>query len=71
MRGIDKKAPSNAIVAAGAKLLAPIPRPTKNIFCVGRNYKLHIEEMARARGQEPSYPKYPEFFTKPPTTIVR
>ena len=51
-------------------LLAPIPRPAKNVFCVGRNYKLHIEEAARMRGAEPSYPKVPEFFTKPPTTVV-
>ena len=29
------------------QLLAPIPRPAKNVFCIGRNYKLHIEEGAR------------------------
>jgi 2-keto-4-pentenoate hydratase/2-oxohepta-3-ene-1,7-dioic acid hydratase in catechol pathway len=51
------------------RLLAPIPRPQKNVFCVGRNYKLHIEEGARARGVEPSYPKVPEFFSKPPTAV--
>jgi 2-keto-4-pentenoate hydratase/2-oxohepta-3-ene-1,7-dioic acid hydratase in catechol pathway len=53
-----------------AKLLAPIPAPRKNVFCVGRNYKLHIEEGARARGVEPTYPKVPEFFSKPRTTVV-
>jgi 2-keto-4-pentenoate hydratase/2-oxohepta-3-ene-1,7-dioic acid hydratase in catechol pathway len=52
------------------RLLAPIPRPPKNVFCVGRNYKLHIEEGARARGVAPSYPKVPEFFSKPPTAVV-
>ena len=53
------------------KIIAtPLPGATKNVFCVGRNYKLHIEEMARSRGAEPSYPKFPEYFTKPPTTIV-
>jgi 2-keto-4-pentenoate hydratase/2-oxohepta-3-ene-1,7-dioic acid hydratase in catechol pathway len=51
------------------RLLAPIPRPQKNVFCVGRNYKLHIEEGARARGIEPTYPKVPEFFSKPPTAV--
>lgn len=55
---------------AEARLLAPIPRPRKNVFCVGRNYKLHIEEGARARGIEVSYPKVPEFFTKPPTAVI-
>jgi 2-keto-4-pentenoate hydratase/2-oxohepta-3-ene-1,7-dioic acid hydratase in catechol pathway len=51
-------------------IATPLPDARKNVFCVGRNYKLHIEEMSRARGQEPSYPQFPEFFTKPPTTIV-
>jgi 2-keto-4-pentenoate hydratase/2-oxohepta-3-ene-1,7-dioic acid hydratase in catechol pathway len=39
---------------SSVRLLAPIPQPTKNVFCVGRNYKLHIEEGARARGVEPT-----------------
>jgi 2-keto-4-pentenoate hydratase/2-oxohepta-3-ene-1,7-dioic acid hydratase in catechol pathway len=51
-------------------LLAPIPVPAKNIFCVGRNYKLHIEEGARARGVPVDYPKVPEFFSKPPTMVI-
>jgi 2-keto-4-pentenoate hydratase/2-oxohepta-3-ene-1,7-dioic acid hydratase in catechol pathway len=55
---------------SSVRLLAPLPRPTKNVFCVGRNYKLHIEEGARARGVEPSYPKVPEFFSKPRTTVI-
>ncbi len=33
-------AAARAPVAAGARLLAPIPRPAKNIFCVGKNYTL-------------------------------
>ncbi len=52
------------------RLLAPIPQPTKNVFCVGRNYKLHIEEGARARGVAATYPKVPEFFSKPRTTVI-
>jgi 2-keto-4-pentenoate hydratase/2-oxohepta-3-ene-1,7-dioic acid hydratase in catechol pathway len=62
------RAPWHAL--ATTTLLAPIPRPTKNVFCVGRNYKLHIEEGARVRGQEPTYPKVPEFFSKPPTAVI-
>jgi 2-keto-4-pentenoate hydratase/2-oxohepta-3-ene-1,7-dioic acid hydratase in catechol pathway len=50
-------------------LRAPIPRPQRNVFCVGRNYKLHVEEGARARGIEPSYPEVPEFFTKATHTV--
>jgi 2-keto-4-pentenoate hydratase/2-oxohepta-3-ene-1,7-dioic acid hydratase in catechol pathway len=52
------------------RLLAPIPWPRKNVFCVGRNYKEHIIEGARARGVAPMFPKVPEFFTKPATTVI-
>jgi 2-keto-4-pentenoate hydratase/2-oxohepta-3-ene-1,7-dioic acid hydratase in catechol pathway len=52
------------------RLLAPFPRPRKNIFCVGRNYKLHILEAAKAQGRECSFPKVPEFFTKPITAVI-
>jgi 2-keto-4-pentenoate hydratase/2-oxohepta-3-ene-1,7-dioic acid hydratase in catechol pathway len=55
---------------SSVKLMAPIPRPVKNVFCVGRNYKLHIEEGARARGVPATYPEVPEFFSKPQTTVV-
>ena len=50
--------------AGGVRLLAPIPRPVKNIFCVGRNYVAHAAE----RGAEP--PGHPVFFTKPPTAVI-
>lgn len=49
---------------------APIPRPAKNVFCVGRNYLTHIEEGARARGQEVKLPEAPVFFTKAPTSVI-
>ena len=52
------------------KILAPSPQYKKNVFCVGRNYKLHIEEGARARGVAPTYPPVPEFFSKPPSTVI-
>ena len=64
-------ASSDGWVAAGSvKLMAPIPHYRKNVFCVGRNYKLHIEEGARARGVPVSFPPVPEFFSKPPTTVI-
>jgi 2-keto-4-pentenoate hydratase/2-oxohepta-3-ene-1,7-dioic acid hydratase in catechol pathway len=48
------------------KLHAPIPRPTKNIFCVGKNYAEHAIEM----GSEADIPKNLMMFTKAPTTVV-
>lgn len=47
-----------------ARYLSPIPRPPRNIFCVGRNYAEHAKE----RGAD--LPTVPVFFTKPPTTVV-
>ncbi len=55
---------------AEIRLLAPIPRPEKNVFCVGRNYKEHVEEGFRARGQETKLPVAAQFFTKPRTAII-
>jgi 2-keto-4-pentenoate hydratase/2-oxohepta-3-ene-1,7-dioic acid hydratase in catechol pathway len=49
---------------------APIPRPSKNVFCVGRNFLTHIEEGARARGTEVKVPEAPVFFTKAPTSVI-
>ncbi len=55
---------------AGTKIYAPIPHPRKNIFCIGRNYKLHIEEGARARNLPVKFPPVPEIFSKPFTTVI-
>jgi 2-keto-4-pentenoate hydratase/2-oxohepta-3-ene-1,7-dioic acid hydratase in catechol pathway len=55
---------------ASVQLLAPLPQLRKNVFCVGRNYKAHIVESARARGVPTSFPKVPEFFSKPPTGVI-
>ncbi len=57
------------VSADGAKLLAPM-RPSKNVFCVGRNYLAHAEEGARANNVELKLPDVPTFFTKAPTAIA-
>jgi 2-keto-4-pentenoate hydratase/2-oxohepta-3-ene-1,7-dioic acid hydratase in catechol pathway len=48
---------------------APIPRPLKNVFCLGLNYAAHALESAKARGRTPELPKAPVFFSKAPTTM--
>jgi 2-keto-4-pentenoate hydratase/2-oxohepta-3-ene-1,7-dioic acid hydratase in catechol pathway len=53
-----------------ARLLAPIPRPRKNVFALGLNYKEHIAEGARARGTEMKLPEYPVFFSKATTSVI-
>ncbi len=55
---------------ASVTFATPLPGARKNVFCVGRNYKAHIEEMAASMGRTADFPKNPEFFSKPPTTIV-
>lgn len=53
------------------RLLAPIPRPPKNVFCVGRNYREHIIEGNIAKGLEPNiFPDHIEFFSKAVTTVI-
>ena len=52
-------------------LEAPIPRPRKNVMCLGLNYAEHAKESAQARGRQASALEAPLFFTKAPTTINR
>lgn len=50
-------------------LAAPIPRPRKNILCLGRNYYDHALESYQARGQERPQGDAPVVFTKATTTV--
>lgn len=58
------------MVGADVRLLAPIPPQSKNLFCVGRNYREHIIEAARALGVDVAFPPAVELFSKPPTTVI-
>ncbi|WP_149541082.1 fumarylacetoacetate hydrolase family protein [Siccirubricoccus phaeus] len=71
-RALAANPPAAAILSAGGwTLLAPIPRPRRNVFCVGRNYMDHVAEGDRTRGITNSeLPKYPQFFTKAPDTVI-
>jgi len=46
------------------RLLAPIPRLTRNIVCVGWNYLEHFAEGAKMRDASQKLPEHPVFFTK-------
>ncbi len=60
-----------ALTLSSVKLLAPIPRPTKNILCVGRNYAEHAAESLRAIGQTAAVGQTrPNIFTKAVTTVI-
>jgi len=59
--------------AESVKLLAPIPRPAKNILCVGKNYHDHAQEFQSsgvdATGKE-VVPEVPIIFTKWPNSVI-
>ena len=64
-------APEDALLPLETvELRAPIPRPRKNILCVGRNYAEHAAESLRAIGQEVKLPEFPNIFTKAVTAVT-
>jgi 2-keto-4-pentenoate hydratase/2-oxohepta-3-ene-1,7-dioic acid hydratase in catechol pathway len=67
---VEPASPATGHAIADIRWHAPIPRPTKNVFCLGRNYVAHAEEAARARGQEVKIPTIPVIFTKAPTSVA-
>lgn len=55
---------------ANVTLLAPIPRPRKNIFGIGLNYAEHAAESSRGLGTDTDLPDKPVIFSKPPTAVI-
>jgi 2-keto-4-pentenoate hydratase/2-oxohepta-3-ene-1,7-dioic acid hydratase in catechol pathway len=63
---------------AEVELLAPLPRPRRNVFCVGKNYREHAREFGASgydAGGGPSadgghLPARPVVFTKPPSSVI-
>lgn len=46
------------------RFLAPIPRPKKNVICLGHNYAEHVRE------RQAEIPTAPVFFTKAPSSVI-
>jgi 2-keto-4-pentenoate hydratase/2-oxohepta-3-ene-1,7-dioic acid hydratase in catechol pathway len=72
IRALAANPPTNALLALDrVALQAPIPKPRRNVFCVGRNYMDHVAEGDRTRGITNSeVPKYPQFFTKAADCVI-
>ena len=72
IRALAANPPANALLAlANVALQAPIPKPRRNVFCVGRNYMDHVAEGDRTRGiTQSEVPKYPQFFTKAADCVI-
>jgi 2-keto-4-pentenoate hydratase/2-oxohepta-3-ene-1,7-dioic acid hydratase in catechol pathway len=58
---------------AQVRLMAPIPKPARNIFCVGKNYREHAQELQTAGlkgGGAEAIPELPIFFTKATSSVI-
>ncbi len=51
-------------------ILAPIPKPRKNIIGIGLNYTEHVAESARTLDTSGELPQKPVIFSKPPTAVT-
>ena len=51
-------------------ILAPIPKPRKNIIGIGLNYTEHVAESARSLDTAKELPQKPVIFSKPPTAVI-
>lgn len=61
--------PQCSVPLADVVMTAPIPRPRKNIMCLGWNYAEHVAESAAATGKSAEQPQYPIVFTKAVTSV--
>lgn len=56
------------------QLLAPVPRPQRNIFCVGKNYHDHAHEFANSgfdsSAAKGAVPEHPIIFSKVPESVI-
>ncbi len=61
-------------LSGSARLLAPIPRPSRNVFCVGKNYHEHAQEFAKSgfdsSAASGAIPEAPIVFSKVPECVI-
>ena len=72
-RGEPLPSPSGARLPVEViNLRAPLPRPLRSVFCVGRNYLAHAKELAGTVFREtmPQEDPWPIVFTKLPECVV-
>jgi 2-keto-4-pentenoate hydratase/2-oxohepta-3-ene-1,7-dioic acid hydratase in catechol pathway len=75
VRGEALPAAGQPLAVAEVQLTAPLPRPRRNIFCVGKNYHAHAREFAgsgfdssaKAGGD---VPEHPILFSKVPECVI-
>lgn len=73
--GLPMPAALAPMALEAVQLLAPIPRPRRNIFCVGKNYHAHAREFAGSGFDSSAQaggdiPQVPIFFSKVPESVT-
>ena len=72
--GVALPAVTRTIPLGEVRLCAPIPRPRRNIFCVGKNYYDHAHEFANSgfdsSAAQGAVPKAPIIFSKVPESVI-
>lgn len=62
------------IPISSVRMLAPIPNPRRNIFCVGKNYREHARELHSTNVLNENsgdvIPEVPIFFTKATSSVI-
>jgi 2-keto-4-pentenoate hydratase/2-oxohepta-3-ene-1,7-dioic acid hydratase in catechol pathway len=70
----ERSAELTTVPLASVELLAPIPVPRRNIWCVGKNYRDHAVEFGRSGYDTPSrseaLPDRPIMFSKATTAVT-
>lgn len=72
--GRSLPASGEPLALSEVSLLAPVPRPARNIFCVGKNYHEHAHEFAKSgfdsSAASGAVPDQPIIFSKVPETVT-
>jgi 2-keto-4-pentenoate hydratase/2-oxohepta-3-ene-1,7-dioic acid hydratase in catechol pathway len=57
---------------SSVRLVAPLPRPRRNLWCVGRNYHAHAKELAGSvfKDNAKTVDQWPIVFTKVPECVI-
>lgn len=65
------KGAAGSLLLADVSVRAPIPRPRRNVFCVGRNYHAHANELSDSIFKGSTVvDQWPIIFTKVPESVV-
>ncbi|MTI47054.1 MAG: fumarylacetoacetate hydrolase family protein [Firmicutes bacterium] len=58
------------ILGKSVVICAPIPKPKRNIFCIGKNYQDHVNELKDKTISDSNLPNEPVYFTKSPNCVI-